>query len=171
MKTCTKCENDLPLTEFYTSHGKPYPACKTCHNERQRLYREANREKINARARELYSQRTYGVSEQMLADVRQIQGGVCAICEEREPEWIDHDHATGLVRGLLCKPCNWALGHLKDDPVIIRRALMYVQYYMSVQDPEIDQIHAALSKAISDERPPIPSARKLPEPESLISDG
>lgn len=49
------------------------------------------------------------------------QGYVCAICHQPErakhPEdadevtrlAVDHDHATGEVRGLLCRGCNTAL--------------------------------------------------------------
>lgn len=53
------------------------------------------------------------------------QGGCCAACGE-EPKSrlmgktlislaVDHDHATGKVRGLLCSNCNVSLGMLKDD--------------------------------------------------------
>lgn len=46
------------------------------------------------------------------------QGGVCAICK-RVPRagshWhTDHDHKTGLVRGILCSQCNRALGKIED---------------------------------------------------------
>jgi Recombination endonuclease VII len=39
---------------------------------------------------------------------------------------VDHDHATGAVRGLLCSDCNTALGHLHDSPEIIHSLLKYV---------------------------------------------
>ncbi|MFJ3094637.1 endonuclease domain-containing protein [Streptomyces hydrogenans] len=35
------------------------------------------------------------------------QAGRCAICEDSGSELVtDHDHATGLVRGMLCRSCN-----------------------------------------------------------------
>jgi hypothetical protein len=40
---------------------------------------------------------------------------------------IDHNHATGTIRGILCSPCNLALGSLKDDPVIIQNLLDYIK--------------------------------------------
>jgi hypothetical protein len=39
---------------------------------------------------------------------------------------VDHDHETGVVRGVLCQPCNLALGHLHDDPLRIMALFDYV---------------------------------------------
>lgn len=59
------------------------------------------------------------------------QDGKCAICCRDESELakklaVDHDHATGRVRGLLCDDCNLAIGRLQDSPKILRRALDYL---------------------------------------------
>lgn len=61
------------------------------------------------------------------------QGGVCAICG-RSPESqryrclaVDHDHKTGLLRELLCDPCNLGLGKFKDDPQLLDAAAAYLQ--------------------------------------------
>lgn len=53
------------------------------------------------------------------------QNGVCAVCREVPPTNVDHDHKTGRKRGLLCWPCNVAVGQLKDDP---DRAIRLAQY-------------------------------------------
>jgi Recombination endonuclease VII len=39
---------------------------------------------------------------------------------------IDHDHAKNVVRGLLCDECNWGLGHLRDNPMTLRRLMSYL---------------------------------------------
>jgi Recombination endonuclease VII len=50
------------------------------------------------------------------------QGGGCAVCgdtqtrKDRKYLYVDHDHATGEVRGLLCTNCNFAIGHAQDEP-------------------------------------------------------
>lgn len=59
------------------------------------------------------------------------QNGRCAVCGTDRPNghgWsIDHCHATGNVRGILCSPCNIGLGHLKDDPARLRAAAAYLE--------------------------------------------
>lgn len=56
------------------------------------------------------------------------QGGNCAICLTPPKRWfaIDHDHATGKVRGLLCTNCNTGIGMLKDDLEVLHRAQVYL---------------------------------------------
>lgn len=64
------------------------------------------------------------------------QNGVCAICYKPETAArggkikmmsVDHDHATGEVRDLLCHACNVVLGLAKDDPEILRKAADYLE--------------------------------------------
>jgi len=63
------------------------------------------------------------------------QGGRCALCRKERFGWgrglaklhIDHCHATGRVRGLLCGDCNTAIGRFGDDPTKLRRAADYVE--------------------------------------------
>src|SRR5689334_15698995 len=40
---------------------------------------------------------------------------------------VDHDHATDLIRGLLCSTCNTGLGCFKDDPKLFRKAIKYLK--------------------------------------------
>src|SRR5580693_8420687 len=58
-----------------------------------------------------------------IAPVLLAQGGHCAICKANKPGpkgWQeDHDHVTGVRRGILCLHCNVGLGHFKDSAALI----------------------------------------------------
>ena len=54
---------------------------------------------------------------------------VCEVCGEPSNKTlhIDHDHATGAVRGVLCEGCNHALGNAKDNPALLRSLADYLE--------------------------------------------
>jgi hypothetical protein len=61
---------------------------------------------------------SYGLSLQDYRAMLERQGKVCGICKTPgKPLCVDHCHATGKVRGLLCRDCNLGLGNYKDNPV------------------------------------------------------
>lgn len=78
----------------------------------------------------LYRARQYGLTREHLENLLIEQDHRCAICGELEP-WerlfVDHDHATGQIRGLLCPECNMAIGLLRDDLDVIASAALYVR--------------------------------------------
>ncbi|SPL97795.1 Phage endonuclease VII [[Actinomadura] parvosata subsp. kistnae] len=53
------------------------------------------------------------------------QGGLCAICRVVPGTFVDHCHATGQVRGVLCFTCNNGLGHFADNAVVLELAALY----------------------------------------------
>lgn len=60
--------------------------------------------------------------------LREAQGNLCAICHRPQAFalGVDHDHATGRIRGLLCRNCNQGLGYFADDPERLLRAISYL---------------------------------------------
>lgn len=110
------------------------------HTAYMRSYREANKEKLRAQARERYKRTRdqrhayelrsrYGLSRVAWAALLEQQGGRCAVCRgefQKRPN-VDHDHDTGLVRGLLCTGCNRALGFMGDDPERLEAAAAYLR--------------------------------------------
>ena len=90
----------------------------------QATYRAANPK--NWRARVL--QQKYGLTLDDFRDLLVGQAGRCLVCLRVPPTdlVVDHDHATGRVRGLLCQRCNRMLGQVDERPDILRSAIRYL---------------------------------------------
>ena len=76
----------------------------------------------------------YGVTSEEYDAILKDQDGCCAICGSDNPRHktksefdLDHCHATGAIRGVLCSPCNRALGLFQDDPEVLQRAIDYLK--------------------------------------------
>lgn len=82
--------------------------------------------------------RTYGLSAEGYSALLAHQGGVCAICRgaRRYRLHVDHDHATGAVRGLLCKADNRLLAVVRDNPERLQRAAAYLVSPPAQNQPE-----------------------------------
>ena len=66
------------------------------------------------------------------------QNGACAICKKTPKQrllCIDHCHETGKVRGLLCTPCNAALGAFGDNPERMQAAMDYLTRFYAGLKP------------------------------------
>jgi hypothetical protein len=65
------------------------------------------------------------------AQMAKLHSGACHICGQTFNEerlcHVDHDHSTGMVRGILCTNCNLGLGAFKDSVVTIQKAILYLQ--------------------------------------------
>lgn len=62
------------------------------------------------------------------------QEGRCVICHEPSDKrlFVDHNHQTGQVRGLLCRQCNTHLGQLERDRSWAQAAEAYLRSHESV---------------------------------------
>lgn len=141
----------MPISDERRAYNR---AWLESNREHVRDYREATKERRNARRRELYAAdparraaaveaerrrrktnplqrrcRQHGITPHAY-ELMENEG--CAVCGAH-PEFdatvrlhIDHNHTTGKVRGLLCQPCNLALGHLRDDPIRIIALYHYI---------------------------------------------
>jgi hypothetical protein len=142
MKTCNVCKSVLPDSAFRrrraSTDGLSY-TCKVCATERDRrtylakkeLYKDrayrwgrANSGKRNAIVRRSKLKNEFGLSEGGWQGLWDAQGGRCGLCggemsdprhepHSRATACVDHDHRTGMVRGLLCSQCNGLLGHVE----------------------------------------------------------
>lgn len=126
-RKCWKCGERKPYTpeHFYADKRHPGELKGTCKSCCRRAVRAAN------------IRRTYGLTIDQHDRMLEAQGGACAICREpfvssergksvQDPH-VDHDHATGALRGLLCHHCNVMLGHAKDSTRLLRDAISYLE--------------------------------------------
>jgi hypothetical protein len=130
MKTCTKCGETKSLNEFYVikASGNPHGSCKACFKRKSKESKERLGKK---HVKNLQLQWWYGIGIQDYNEMLEEQGGRC-VCganagrSDRESLFVDHDHETGLIRGLLCNKCNRAIG-LVDDPASLRALADYIE--------------------------------------------
>ena len=109
---------------------------------------QRRRDGQRGRARKNNLRRLYGITPEEYDALRVAQGYRCAICDRPEAELpdrqtgrprldgkpnaapmrlhVDHDHDTDAIRGLLCWPCNTAIGLFQDQPFRMTRAIAYV---------------------------------------------
>lgn len=74
----------------------------------------------------------FGLTEPAYAALLEGQGGGCAVCGVRRDFdgrnlAVDHDHATGKGRGILCAHCNTAIGKARDSSELLRRMAAYLE--------------------------------------------
>ena len=95
---------------------------------KQREYLDSGQKQIWDRQSHL--KRKYGITIADYDRMFEEQGGVCAICGQPRPEertlHVDHDHETGVIRGLLCFRCNNALGDFREEYELFQRAADYL---------------------------------------------
>ena len=92
----------------------------------------------------LESVEKHGITDDEYRRMLSEQDDQCAICERHPtsvgPLFIDHDHDSGQVRGLLCMSCNLGLGNFKDDPDLLVDARRYLLERGSIATREIDEL-------------------------------
>jgi hypothetical protein len=87
----------------------------------------ANRIKHHGSTRNFWLKRRYGVDAVTVEWLILQQGDVCALCGTGKPEHVDHDHVTGVVRGILCFNCNRGIAKFMEDVDVMKRAIRYLK--------------------------------------------
>lgn len=153
LKQCHKCGLEKPISEFGIAkqyRGGHRHQCKSCCSkfyrtkpETQKRYYKTHKDKIQKIASEWRRnhpenirtikkreklKRNYGMSLEAYREMFDIQNGKCITCLREYPSLcVDHNHTTGMVRGLLCNHCNVALGFVNDNIKILRRMIIYLK--------------------------------------------
>lgn len=81
-------------------------------------WRDANPLRASIISRNANLLRRYGITEAQYQQIFTKQDGKCALCKSPSKAArrldVDHNHRTGIIRGLLCSPCNLALGVIES---------------------------------------------------------
>lgn len=148
-KACSVCLEVKEPTEYFKDKANfdgLGHMCKKCKTLKTYEWREKNKEHYNKTQRDYQKKaytpeqrygheikRRYGCSLERYNEMLVAQEGSCAICKElHNPAikqgrlYVDHCHATGEIRQLLCGSCNSMLGYAKDDTRVMLEAVAYV---------------------------------------------
>lgn len=145
---CGDCKTFVEAERFKDSSA---PRCRECVRLKQARWREgaskARLELAAKKTREWREQnpeyerrrhllRKYGITPEWYDKQLTLQKGHCALCPAtsgRQNEdyilFVDHDHATGKPRGLLCSRCNVHLGIYEQFPLWHRMARRYLRIH------------------------------------------
>lgn len=136
LKTCTKCKETKPLTDFCNLQRNKdglHSNCRICKQKSERDYFHQN---PHAKAKRLINNRLfkYNINIDQFNGFLIKQNYCCAICKIHLDEQtfnttshIDHCHLTNKVRGLLCSQCNVGLGHFYDSEDSLLNAVAYLR--------------------------------------------
>ena len=125
-RTCPKCSLHIAMRRSTW--------CKHCVSEYERN-RWASLSDIEKKEEHLWKK--YKITFEDFKDMFDSQNGICATCPRKinfgltntskDRACVDHDHATGEVRGLLCNHCNRALGLIEDNIETLKKMQEYLQ--------------------------------------------
>lgn len=141
MKICNTCKVEKANKSFGVNNARPdnmSNICKECLSEQRKLARIRNPDVYKKQwGRNKYSLpgasenrrllAAYGITSNLKSFMSKKTDGKCEICKKPSKLVVDHDHHSGLVRGLLCSKCNRGLGHFDDNISLMLRALRYLQ--------------------------------------------
>lgn len=153
-KKCKKCSKEKNILDFYLlkKTGYRWGKCNDCHSEYLRRWRKknpglyeaiVNRNRIKCKDSIKESQKKYRIKypERLkdrklklryrislleYSEILKKQNAECAICHKKNKLFVDHDHSSGEVRGLLCNTCNLGLGYFYNDNSLLKSAIKYI---------------------------------------------
>jgi hypothetical protein len=121
-RKCSVCKEAKLLRDFHKAAEGEYTfRCSTCTSKAFLRYR-------------------YGITVKEFETLLTRQNKQCAICKtaleissdgikRTKNVAVDHCHATGAVRGILCKNCNVGLGFFQDSVLLLNNAANYLKQH------------------------------------------
>ena len=129
--TCVKCNEQKEVSMFHkhpTNKTGIRTSCKQCDYENDKKRRQSDYYKNyrRSKSKQYNLSSKYGLTKDAYLAMLIKQENKCCICFSETELYVDHCHSTGLVRGLLCPPCNFGLGHFKDNKTYLANAINYL---------------------------------------------
>jgi hypothetical protein len=174
IKARVKAYSEANIGKINERRKKAYDLDRGAHLARQAAYRAADKEGVKARHRAYYAKnkekyaayakkvanspgmkrrtlkyrlrKTYGLEVMELALLQELQGHACGVCGCQDPALhIDHNHTTGVVRGLLCRSCNMVEGYINKMNIQPKEFAQRLQAYLD--NPPFQQMKEKESAA------------------------
>lgn len=146
-KFCSKCKFLTPIDDFYRQNDRKSgrrSACKECCDKQ----RKGNLDKYRKYAREWARQnpdkiknykliKEFGITLEQYNNMFREQQGCCVVCGKHQSELklslaVDHNHASGNIRQLLCNHCNLILGLVRDSVPLLKEFIKYVEKHKDI---------------------------------------
>ncbi len=132
-KACFTCKVVKPRSDFHVNKNKAdwlNGSCKECV--------KAENLKAKPYLRKWHLKHKYKITEEYADAILESQNGRCGICERLisfnakhltiDQAYVDHDHSTGRVRGILCRRCNFMLSAV-EQAGFVAKAKKYLKKY------------------------------------------
>jgi Recombination endonuclease VII len=126
LKKCSKCKKKKDISDFYKTKTNPdghSSHCKKCYEK----YYGANTDK----KKNYFLKREYGITLEEKREMYENQLGLCKLCNllmvKPKDCHVEHNHATGEIRGLVHSKCNLLLGIVQDNIGMLIRAIHYLE--------------------------------------------
>ena len=95
--------------------------------KKNRAWRDRTPSKQSLYKRTARIKKKFGVTIEEFELFRQSQGDCCAICDTTEKIFVDHNHKTGKLRGVLCSHCNSMIGFARENIAVLEKAIAYIR--------------------------------------------
>lgn len=130
-RRCRRCGEEKMGTEMADRQSRYI--CKKCSAALGNEWQKRNPTASARHKRNSHLLTKFGITVSESEALLQSQGGVCGICaceitdKRGYAPHVDHDHRTGVIRGILCFGCNVGIGVLGDDPDRLEAAARYLR--------------------------------------------
>lgn len=129
VKECKNCQQEFSELLIRVRAGRGFFCSDECYKD----YRFKNKKNEKEQNRFYQKKHKYGLTEYQYKQMFIDQDNACKICfkpftneTKTTGAFVDHDHKTGKVRGLLCCKCNTVLGFVEDDITILEKCILYL---------------------------------------------